>query len=203
MKKLTLSRLGRRVLKRAIYSFTRLADPLLPVEVRLQGPWYFVNALCDLNDKFTGKREPGTPPRRLNISGGGSFRALGEHNLLLCRTHGQLQPDDAVLDVGCGIGRTALPLTKFLSPPGHYIGIDVIDSRFDGARRKSGNSILTSASCMRMCTTDTTIGAERLSQINIRFLQQQAVSRFAWRLPSLRTCCLIRPNNIWRKSGEF
>jgi hypothetical protein len=110
--------LGRRVLNRATYSLMQLADPVLPVEVRLQGPLYLVNYIRDLYDEWTGHAEPEIPPRRLNISEGGSFRALGEHNLSLCKIYGQLKPNDAVLDVGCGIGRTALPLTRFLAPPG-------------------------------------------------------------------------------------
>lgn len=32
-----------------------------------------------------------------------------------------------MLDVGCGIGRTALAMTEFLSAPGSYSGLDVID----------------------------------------------------------------------------
>jgi hypothetical protein len=104
---------SRRVLNRAAYSLMQLADPVLPVEFRLQGPAYLVNYIRDLYDEWNGRAEPEVPPRRLNISGGGSFRALGEHNLSLCRMYGQLRPDDAVLDAGCGIGRTALPLLDF------------------------------------------------------------------------------------------
>jgi ubiquinone/menaquinone biosynthesis C-methylase UbiE len=35
-----------------------------------------------------------------------------------------LQPDDAVLDAGCGAGRMAVPLTRYLSPRGNYEGFD-------------------------------------------------------------------------------
>ena len=48
------------------------------------------------------------------------------HNLSLCRSFGHLQQDDSVLDLGCGIGRTALALVGFLSDQGSYHGIDVI-----------------------------------------------------------------------------
>jgi SAM-dependent methyltransferase len=137
MKKLASSK-RRSVLTRAVYKIMRIVDPLLPVEVRLQGPRYFVHYLRDLRDELSGKTEPGVPPRRLNISGGGSFRALGEHNLLLCRTYGQLQPNDVVLDIGCGIGRTALPLTRFLAPPGRYTGIDVIDFAIRWCQKEIG-----------------------------------------------------------------
>src|SRR5690348_9362847 len=36
-----------------------------------------------------------------------------------------LQPDHSVLDLGCGIGRLALPLTQYLSEQGYYRGIDI------------------------------------------------------------------------------
>jgi SAM-dependent methyltransferase len=37
----------------------------------------------------------------------------------------ELRPDDAVLDVGCGSGRTAVPLTDYLDREGRYAGFDV------------------------------------------------------------------------------
>ena len=36
-----------------------------------------------------------------------------------------LQPGDAVLEVGCGSGRTALPLTDYLNREGRYAGFDI------------------------------------------------------------------------------
>src|SRR4051794_6302498 len=36
-----------------------------------------------------------------------------------------LQPGDAVLDVGCGSGRMALPLTGYLNREGRYARLDV------------------------------------------------------------------------------
>jgi SAM-dependent methyltransferase len=36
-----------------------------------------------------------------------------------------LQPNHSVLDLGCGLGRLALPLTQFLSNEGSYFGIDI------------------------------------------------------------------------------
>jgi SAM-dependent methyltransferase len=37
-----------------------------------------------------------------------------------------LRPDDRVLDVGCGIGRVAVPLTRYLSDDGAYEGLDIV-----------------------------------------------------------------------------
>ena len=69
------------------------------------------------------------PPRELQdwVGGGGAdaYKAIGNkflgHLVDLCG----LQPGDAVLDVGCGSGRMALPLTGYLNPVGRYAGFDV------------------------------------------------------------------------------
>lgn len=37
-----------------------------------------------------------------------------------------LKPTDRVLDLGSGVGRVAIPLVKYLKPPGSYHGVDVV-----------------------------------------------------------------------------
>ncbi|MBA3583179.1 MAG: class I SAM-dependent methyltransferase, partial [Gemmatimonadetes bacterium] len=71
-------------------------------------------------------RDPLTPPRRLVFVGASDFRKIG-HELFQCFVDpGGLQPDDSVLDVGCGIGRMAVPLTGYLSSASRYEGFDVV-----------------------------------------------------------------------------
>ena len=106
-------------MKRFLYS-------VLPTPLRIQGRSFFANYALDLRDQLTGRTEPGIPPRHLNISGGGPFRQYGENTVALCRHLGGLQTTDDVLDVGCGIGRTALALSAFLAPASHYGGFDII-----------------------------------------------------------------------------
>lgn len=60
------------------------------------------------------------------MSGDGPFCLYGRNTVELCRKYAGLQADDAVLDIGCGIGRTAIALADFLQPPGRYAGFDVI-----------------------------------------------------------------------------
>jgi SAM-dependent methyltransferase len=98
----------------------------LPDVIRIQGRRVVIDYVLDLLDRVRGTSDPAIPPRYLNISGRGPFRLFGEHNVRLCREQAGLQPGDAVLDVGCGIGRTALALTEFLSKEGSYTGFDVI-----------------------------------------------------------------------------
>jgi SAM-dependent methyltransferase len=42
-----------------------------------------------------------------------------------CCRLGGLQPSDRILDVGSGVGRVAIPLTRYLSPAGSYVGVDM------------------------------------------------------------------------------
>ena len=52
------------------------------------------------------------------------FRAAGPLILTCCRLGG-LRPSDRFLDIGCGVGRAAVPLTGVLVAPGSYTGVDV------------------------------------------------------------------------------
>jgi SAM-dependent methyltransferase len=72
------------------------------------------------------------PPREMLHDGSSSpeeFVLFGENfcqDILIPRAH--LPPAAAVLDLGCGNGAVARALTRFLSPPGRYEGIDVNQS---------------------------------------------------------------------------
>lgn len=67
------------------------------------------------------------PPAEMNFVGDGDFSAVGDHFLEHFIKVGGLLPQHRVLDVGCGIGRMALPLTNYLSPAGSYEGFDIVD----------------------------------------------------------------------------
>lgn len=61
--------------------------------------------------------------------GPGDFRAVGEQFLGHFRDLGGLRRTDRVLDIGCGSGRMAAPLTVFLDPSrGSYEGFDVTEA---------------------------------------------------------------------------
>jgi SAM-dependent methyltransferase len=64
------------------------------------------------------------PPRGLSFVGGGDFTATGREFLGHFIELGGLEPGDRVLDIGCGIGRMAIPLTGYLEG-GSYAGFDV------------------------------------------------------------------------------
>ena len=67
---------------------------------------------------------PPRPPRRLAFVGDGDFEQTGRQFLGYFTELGGLRPDARVLDVGCGIGRMAMPLVDYLGE-GSYAGFDI------------------------------------------------------------------------------
>lgn len=58
--------------------------------------------------------------------GAGDFRAIGEKIVAELKATCALAPHHRVLDVGCGTGRIAIPLTQYLSSEGRYEGFDPV-----------------------------------------------------------------------------
>jgi|WetSurMetagenome_2_1015567.scaffolds.fasta_scaffold139421_2 SAM-dependent methyltransferase len=93
--------------------------------------------LADGRDFLLGRRDRLTPPRRLQVViGGGDFKRAGQKFLRLFAELGGLRPDHRVLDVGCGVGRMAIPLTGFLSAQGSYDGFDVVPECVEWCQEK-------------------------------------------------------------------
>jgi SAM-dependent methyltransferase len=71
----------------------------------------------------------------MSLAVGGGFEALGLLERALLIQCG-LGPNDYLIDVGCGSGRLAKPLSDYLS--GHYLGIDVVPELVEYARTLVG-----------------------------------------------------------------
>ncbi len=69
---------------------------------------------------------------------GGNYRIAGRESLAFLQAHGELRPDDRVLDIGCGNGRVTWPLTEALGSDGHYVGFDVSPAAIRYCRRRIG-----------------------------------------------------------------
>ncbi|MGX5735462.1 class I SAM-dependent methyltransferase [Bosea thiooxidans] len=78
------------------------------------------------------------PPRRLrrHISPlWFDYKATGQDQLEFMTELAGLTPDQDVLDIGCGVGRLAMPLTNYLSDRGSYDGFDNARNVVDWCRR--------------------------------------------------------------------
>jgi ubiquinone/menaquinone biosynthesis C-methylase UbiE len=95
--------------------------------------WYLPQ---DLIESVSGKRDPMVPPKGKIFIGSGDFLATGESIRQQLVTLAGLMPGHRVLDVGCGMGRVAVPLTSFLNEKGSYEGFDIVPAAIRWCRKK-------------------------------------------------------------------
>ncbi len=74
------------------------------------------------------------PPPELMFCGDGDFRAIGAEFLERLVRDAGLAPGHRVLDIGCGIGRLAVPMTQYLDDAGSYEGIDPVRAGIEWCR---------------------------------------------------------------------
>jgi SAM-dependent methyltransferase len=95
------------------------------VKAAAEDAWLFV----------TGRSDPELPPLRLRFVGAGDFRSVGAEMVNVLTSFGGLKAGDRVLDTGCGIGRIALPLTRYLDAGATYDGFDIVGRGIRWCRR--------------------------------------------------------------------
>lgn len=83
--------------------------------------------ILDYYDLVKGNKNPLVPPRNMIFIGDGDYKKIGNEFFVCFKELGKLMPNHKVLDVGCGIGRMSLPLTKYLSGEGEYYGFDIVE----------------------------------------------------------------------------
>jgi len=83
------------------------------------------SAQASAADAVARVRNPLLPPRQMRMHGGGSFERVGIESRRRFIELGGLRPDDRVLDIGCGVGRIAIPLLEYLDDSASYDGFDV------------------------------------------------------------------------------
>jgi len=97
---------------------------------------------ADLLDTIQGKRHKYVPPRGSIYTGSpansSAYIEQGKQQLALLKNHINLKPTDSILDIGSGIGRTAIALTEYLQPNGSYKGFDVVKLGVDWCNSKIG-----------------------------------------------------------------
>jgi SAM-dependent methyltransferase len=103
-----------------------------PIKAILKKLYYIP---VDLFEMLT-KRDGMIPPRSMIFIGSGDFIKIGEGFRQHFIDLGHLQPNERVLDVGCGIGRMAIPLTEYLSEKGEYWGFDIVKKGIDWCQER-------------------------------------------------------------------
>ena len=70
------------------------------------------------------------------------FRETSDHHIMLLEKYVGLSNCANIVELGCGVGRDAIPLTKIVPSDGSYLGIDIIRQSIDWAQKNisSGNS---------------------------------------------------------------
>jgi len=77
-------------------------------------------------DRRSGAEFDLLPPRKMiDFVGEGDFKLVGETLLAYLKNLVGLKPHESVLDLGCGCGRIAIPLTRYLNHEGGYQGFDI------------------------------------------------------------------------------
>ena len=72
-----------------------------------------------------GSRIPLPPKKLVTEVGGGDFHGVGDEFFRYFTKLSKLMPHEQVLDIGCGCGRIAVPLTRHLDSAGCYEGFDI------------------------------------------------------------------------------
>lgn len=84
-------------------------------------------------------RTPPLPPESLLLGvGSGDYFKIGERALGLLEQLARLRASDRVLDVECGLGRLAWPLSGKLRRRGSYDGLDVVKAYTDWCAQNLG-----------------------------------------------------------------
>ena len=91
-------------------------------------------ALADpaLSSSFRSELLP--PPDLQDYVGKGPYHQIGAEFVAYFINLYLLQPYEAVLDVGCGSGRLAVPLTRYLNSAARYEGFDLSEAAIDWCR---------------------------------------------------------------------
>lgn len=77
------------------------------------------------------------PDELAELTGGGreTWAGISAAHLAAYARYTPIEPDHQVLEIGCGVGRDAIPLARHLVPPGHYLGVDVARASIEWCQR--------------------------------------------------------------------
>ena len=114
-------------------AFKSWAHRVLPRPL-VNGVWNLASDVKDLPARLTSLDQP-RPWRVWHNVGGGDFHLIGQQYFDWFRASTGLKPNAHVLDMGCGAGRLAFPLSDYLDANGVYTGFDLSERALGFARR--------------------------------------------------------------------
>jgi SAM-dependent methyltransferase len=124
-----MKKLARKYLPAGMQSLLRRAYYRFPLLRRL---YYLPQDLAAL---LSAGKNGLRPPRSLMTVGDGDFAAIGQEFLRYFIEIGGLKPAERVLEIGCGVGRMAIPLTAYLDDTGSYEGLDIAPAEVAWCRK--------------------------------------------------------------------
>ncbi len=119
------------VCKKSLKKYLRKVIPnfLKPILKRI---YYFPG---DILYRFKN-RDSMVPPKSMIFVGDSNFEDTGQEYIGYFIELANIQPNNRILDVGCGIGRMAIPLTSYLSKEGEYWGFDVVTRGIEWCQKR-------------------------------------------------------------------
>ena len=145
-------------------------------------------AALDRLDRWRGRADDLTPPRRLQQFVGGGFQTVGREFLAHLRQLCRLQPQESVLDIGCGVGRIAVPLLDYLGPQGSYLGFDISRDAVEWCAAHITPRTRDSPFIAATLPIGSTTLAVPARPRSIASPAGMRASTLCWRLPFSRTC---------------
>ena len=124
-----MKKLVRKYLPEKLQSLLRRAYYRYPLLRRI---YYFP---LDCVGFLSKKKNKMRPPRSLISVGDGNFSQIGQEYLGYFIGIGGLQPNERILEIGCGIGRMAIPLTTYLNENGSYDGFDIARDEIEWCKK--------------------------------------------------------------------
>jgi len=88
-----------------------------------------VETLLHKSELVIGKRESGDKPhsqRTMATGNQSNFKKTGLEYLNYFKKYCNLKPENKILELGQGMGRFTMPLTKYLNDQGEYYGLDIV-----------------------------------------------------------------------------
>lgn len=105
-----------------------------PIRDAVRDSIFFLMATYDL---LLGPKDSLVPPKRMIAPfRHDEFRKIGDEFVKYFIEFCDLKPNERVLDVGCGVGRMAIPLTRYLDKNGIYEGFDIISKQIRWCKQK-------------------------------------------------------------------